>query len=246
MTITSRTTVASPLPPRVFLDFDGTITRRDAIDAILEAFADPSWKTIESAWASGQIGSRECLSAQMALVRATPAALDALLDDIALDPGLLTLLDQCAAASAPVAILSDGFDYCIKRILSRPSLKLGARLTGVPIVSSHLAWRDGRWLTSFEDDASCRHGCATCKPGAMARMNADGRPTLFVGDGLSDRFAAAVADVVMAKDGLADHCRARAIPFVRYDHLDEVAGWLADQRGAERSGEGGRSATGVS
>src|SRR5438876_1154800 len=51
----------SSITPTIFLDFDGTITRRDAIDAILDAYADPQWLDIEDAWKSGRIGSRECL-----------------------------------------------------------------------------------------------------------------------------------------------------------------------------------------
>ena len=62
----------------LFLDFDGTITRRDAVDAILEAYADPKWLTLEAEWRAGRMGSRDCLQAQMALVRATRKQLDSL------------------------------------------------------------------------------------------------------------------------------------------------------------------------
>src|ERR1700681_4641617 len=124
--------------PTVFLDFDGTITLRDATDAILDAFADPAWLQIEDAWLSGQIGSRECMAAQMALVTATQDQVDCLLDGIGVDPGFATLLDACAARAAPVHIVSDGFDYCIRRILERPSLNLVARLAGSQVVSSTL------------------------------------------------------------------------------------------------------------
>src|SRR5476651_2383699 len=91
----------------VFLDFDGTITLRDATDAILDAFADPAWLHIEDAWLSGRIGSRECLAAQMALVAATRDQVDRLLDDIDVDPGFALLLDACAARAVPVHIVSD-------------------------------------------------------------------------------------------------------------------------------------------
>src|SRR2546427_10001143 len=93
----------------VFLDFDGTITLRDATDAILEAFADPAWLEIEDAWLSGRIGSRECLARQMALVSATRDQVDRLLDDIGVDPGFPLLLDTCAARAVPVHIVSHGF-----------------------------------------------------------------------------------------------------------------------------------------
>ena len=52
----------------LFLDFDGTITARDVTDAILDAYAEPGWLAVEEAWKAGHIGSRQCLTEQMALV----------------------------------------------------------------------------------------------------------------------------------------------------------------------------------
>ena len=103
----------------LFLDFDGTITRRDAVDAILEAYADPEWLAFEAEWRAGRMGSRDCLQAQMALVRASRQQLDSLLDEIEIDEGLTPLLELCAAHDIPAHIISDGFDYCIRRILFR-------------------------------------------------------------------------------------------------------------------------------
>ena len=100
--------------PVVFLDFDGTISRRDATDAILDAYARPEWLQVEQAWAAGRIGSRECLTQQMALVEAGADDVNKLLDGIEIDPGLVPLLDACIADRVPVHIISEGFDYCIQ------------------------------------------------------------------------------------------------------------------------------------
>jgi 2-hydroxy-3-keto-5-methylthiopentenyl-1-phosphate phosphatase len=208
----------------VYLDFDGTITRSDATDVILAAFAAPHWMTLEDAWLAGEIGSRECLSGQMALVTATPAQVDHLLDDVKVDPGIVALLDACATRGTPVHILSDGFDYCIEHILRQPTLHLQAHLAGVSIVSSRLARVAGRWRATFPHPPQpCAHGCATCKPAAMAHLRLPGALTVFVGDGLSDRYAALYADVVFAKDRLAAFCEGAAIPYEPYDSLFAVA-----------------------
>jgi 2-hydroxy-3-keto-5-methylthiopentenyl-1-phosphate phosphatase len=206
----------------VFLDFDGTITRRDATDAILDAFADPAWLQIEDGWLSGRIGSRECLAAQMALVSATRQQVDRLLDEILVDPGLALLLDACRAHAVPVHVVSDGFDYCITRILGRPDSNFLTHLADSHIVSSSLRQEDGQWRTTFADPA-CAHGCATCKPAVMARLTAVGAVTVFVGDGLSDRYAAAHADIVFAKDTLATYCEHASIPYTPFDTLATVA-----------------------
>jgi 2,3-diketo-5-methylthio-1-phosphopentane phosphatase len=207
----------------LFLDFDGTLTRRDAVDAILEAYADPEWLRFESAWREGRLGSRDCLQAQMALVRASRGQLDALLDEIEIDEGLIPLLEMSAAHNIPVHIVSDGFDYCIRRILSR-SRRLGALLRGARICASRLEARGQLWRTSFPFfQQTCGHGCATCKPAVMRLLNPTNAPALFAGDGLSDRYAVDSADLVFAKNGLATYCKENGIEHASFINLNDVA-----------------------
>lgn len=209
--------------PIVLFDFDGTITRRDSVDAILEAYADTEWETVEEEWKSGRIGSRECLRAQMALVRATPRELDTVLDTIDVDEGLGAVVDVCATHDVAAYIVSDGFDYCIRRILSRPSLASHDRIRNFQVFCSHLEFREGCWDIEFPYFPQvCEHGCATCKPAVMRWLNHRGARTIFVGDGLSDRYAATSADFVFGKN-LAAYCREHAIQHSSYRKLDEVA-----------------------
>src|SRR5437667_5825953 len=152
----------------LFLDFDGTITRRDVVDAILELFADPGWLTLETEWRAGRMGSRDCLQAQMALVRASCQQLDSLLDEIEIDEGLSPLLQLCADHDIPTHIISDGFDYCINRILSRANKRMHSLLRGARICASRLEVRGHPWRTGFPFfNQTCAHGCATCKPAVM-------------------------------------------------------------------------------
>lgn len=218
------------LQPVLFLDFDGTIARRDVTDAILESFADDRWLEIERQWRSGLIGSRDCLRAQMALVRASRKMLDALIDSIEVDEGFALLLEVCARHGVAAHIASDGFDYCIRRILERPRLRLSGLLRGVRICASHLEEAcGGRWQTDFPFFKQvCAHGCATCKPAVMRLLNPAGAPAVFVGDGLSDRYAARAADLVFAKSSLAAHCRGHGPAYVPFEELDEVAAYLLD------------------
>ncbi len=215
----------------LFLDFDGTITTRDVVDAILETYADPEWITLEEEWRAGRIGSRDCLYAQMALVRATRKQIDALLDEIGIDEGLVALLQMCAARQIPAHIVSDGFDYCIRRILSA-SKRASALLPGGRVYAGQLESRGHLWRTEFPFfHQTCGHGCATCKPAVMRLLNSANAPVIFVGDGLSDRYAVESADLVFAKDGLASHCSEHSIEHMAYENLKDVAAqvdhWLA-------------------
>ncbi|SRR2546423_3930426 len=214
--------------PMLFMDFDGTITRRDVIDVILENYADERWLEIEKQWRAGRLGSRDCLRAQMALVRATRRELDDLIDSIQVDEGFALLLEICARHEIATHIISDGFDYCIGRILERPQLQLESLLRHTRICASHLEIDDhGWWRTSFPFfQQTCAHGCATCKPAVMRLLNREDAPSIFVGDGLSDRYAMESASLVFAKNGLAAYCRAQGIEYAPFDELDEVAAYL--------------------
>ena len=209
----------------LFLDFDGTVTRRDVVDVILETYADPRWLVFEAEWRAGRMGSRDCLQSQMAVVRATREQLDELLDEIEVDQGLASLLEMSAVHSVPAHIISDGFDYCIDRILARAGNGGGSPVTSVS--ASHLEPEGHHWHTEFPFfHQSCGHGCATCKPAVMRLLNLTNAPTIFVGDGLSDRYAVESADLVFAKNGLAAYCREQSIEHHSYENLGEVAAYL--------------------
>src|SRR5947209_20334058 len=172
---------AAGQPPILFLDFDGTVSERDAIDALLEAFADPEWLAIEAEWQAGRIGSRECLRAQMALLRATREEVNALLDSIKVDQGFATLLETCASLRVPVHIVSDGLDYCLQRILMHAGPRVARALANVQIYSSQLKLEGARWhVESANFGGECAHGCATCKPAVMRRLNHTRARTIFI------------------------------------------------------------------
>ena len=73
---------------------------------------------------------------------------------------------------------------------------------------------------------------------AMARLRPPGALTVFVGDGLSDQYAAMAADVVFAKAGLGAFCEQASIAYEPYESLSAVAisleRWLATGRSSPR------------
>lgn len=223
--------------PIVFLDFDGTISSCDVVDAVLQRFADPEWLRVEHEWAAGRLGSRECLRQQMALVRASGSKIETLLDDVQVDLGFVPLLETCNRHRLAVHIVSDGFDYFIRRILARLSPQAQQLLGGVRVCASHLEpLAGGRWRTAFPFFRTpCAHGCATCKPAVMRALNPSGAPALFVGDGLSDRYASVDAAVVFAKDKLARFCSEHGIAYVHYESLADVGAFIDETIRRERA-----------
>src|SRR5205085_6449898 len=187
---------------------------------------------------SSDVCSSDLLRAQMALVHATREQLEALVDSIEVDLGLAPLLETCARRRLAVNVVSDGFDYCIRRVLERPRLGLARLLRGVRVCASRLDFDvRGRLRLGFPYfQETCEHGCATCKPALIGRLNGAGAPSVFVGDGLSDRYAAACADIVFAKSSLARYCRGEGIEHVAYENLSQVAARLDAMLDSRRVG----------
>lgn len=213
---------------KFFIDFDGTISTTDVVDLVLEKFADAEWKRVEKEWAEGRIGSRECLSRQIALVRATNEDLKKLFCEVGIDSHFEGFLREAAARSLPLAIVSDGFDVAIQEILKRNITPV--LMDKLPIFCNRLEWAGGRPLAYFTGNGACTHGCANCKPAVMAQFRSPGDFLVFIGDGLSDRFAAEAADLTFAKGKLLDFCRERGLRHIEYRNFKDIQQWLIQSR----------------
>lgn len=185
------------------LDFDGTICPIDTTDFLLEIFADPQWHAIEARWQAGEISSRQCLAAQVALIRATPDAIRRALAGISLDPDARRFVAAVRRLGAGVSVVSDGFDISIAPLLAAAGLDLPVHCNTMRPVG------DDRWQASFSNG---KEGCGsgTCK---CAATEAAGRVVL-VGDGRSDFCLARHADFVLAKGSLASFCAREALPHI--------------------------------
>lgn len=192
----------------ILCDFDGTISCRDVTDFLLDRFGLPGYEALEQEWEEGRIGSRQCLQGQIALLQMRAADLDASLEQIDIDPDFAAFVAQAEAEGVPLHVVSDGLDYAIHHILGRHGL------AHLPVLANHLvATGPDSWRLEFSHAAaSCLQASGNCKCACTDRVRRPGRRVLFIGDGTSDFCAAGVADVVLAKDKLIQHCETRGIP----------------------------------
>jgi 2,3-diketo-5-methylthio-1-phosphopentane phosphatase len=217
------------MPLQFFCDFDGTVTRADVTDVLLEAFADPAWQDVEAEWLAGRIGSAACMARQVALIRAERAALDAAIDAVPIDPHFAAFAAYCRHQGFGLAIVSDGLDYAIRRILAR------AGVVGLPVFANHLQPLDhGRYaLTSPHGAASCDAGTCKCRIIDPDRSGT----TVLIGDGRSDFCGATAATLIFAKDKLLAHCRERRLPHRPYRDFRDVLALATAMAAARRDGE---------
>jgi 2,3-diketo-5-methylthio-1-phosphopentane phosphatase len=216
----------------VWIDFDRTITRRDVLDDLIEKYAvDTSWLEVEQLWQSGQIGSRECLQREFALIRIDDPSLDRFLDQIGIDPGFVRLVEFVNAHHVPMTIVSDGIDWFIDRVLRR------AGVANLPVRANTLS-RQGQTMALLcpHRDPACVTSAAHCKCSSIRVLGAANRRSIYIGDGRSDLCPARTCDVVFAKLTLAELLSAEKLPFIPYTNLNDVADTLAAAWGTPGAG----------
>jgi 2,3-diketo-5-methylthio-1-phosphopentane phosphatase len=202
----------------VICDFDGTVTTEDFIDNLLERHADPAWRQVEEEWKSGRIGSRECLTRQIGMVRCSPGQFAQLATGMKIDPGFAAFVALCRANVLPLRIVSDGLDVAIRAILAQHDLD------GLPIFANRLEYRSrSRMRILFpQARASCLAASGMCKC-AQAEAAAGGiAQTVLIGDGASDFCLARSADFVFAKGRLAAFCATEKIPFAPFGDFFDI------------------------
>ncbi len=211
---------------KFFIDFDGTITKTDVVDKILERFAAPEWKAIEKEWISEKIGSRECLSRQLRLVRATKEEFYDFLKTVEVDSGFVDFIACLDEWSIPAFVVSDGFDLVIREVLKRAFNGRPKLLSGLKVFCNNLEWTQDGFKVVFPENGLCEHGCASCKPHAIEKLVDKEDKIIFIGDGWSDRFAAEISDLVFAKNKLLSFCEQEKINSLSYQSFKDVQDWL--------------------
>lgn len=118
---------------------------------------------------------------------------------------------------ALVEVVSDGLGFYIESNLAA----LGVR--DVAIAKNDNTVQNGGAGMSFPFSHPTCFVCGTCKRERVRLHHDAGRVVVFIGDGTSDRYGAAHADLVFAKEGLARICRAEGWPFIEWDSFVDVS-----------------------
>jgi len=198
----------------VFLDFDGTISTADTGVHLLERLGRPGWREADERYAAGEIGSRECLVEQWALLPTTDeATMRAVAREVAVDPAFVPLVDGLRAAGATVTVVSDGFGFHVHDVCDP---------LGITVLTNAADFTTGQLTFPHADRCCPCTTCGTCKQAPIRDAQRAGRTALFVGDGTSDRKAVLVADLVWATGALAAWCEATGVSHTRFDTLEDV------------------------
>lgn len=216
---------------KIFLDFDGTITKNDVGEEIFRKFLDNAItdKIVEDLL-NDKISSRECWEN---LCKCTYSINKNELDDFILsqeiEPTLQTFVDYCEFHKHQLFVLSDGFDYYIEKILSRE------KLNHLKVYCNKLKLDEQGKLIPFFPyyDFNCK-STANCKRNHIIENSGEEDYTVFIGDGNSDKDPVQYVDFIFAKGDLLKFCENHRITYFPFRNFDDVILRLNDLNSRKR------------
>jgi 2-hydroxy-3-keto-5-methylthiopentenyl-1-phosphate phosphatase len=207
-------------PLAVLVDYDGTISLADVSDKILYQLLGDRYAEDDAAYTSGAVGSRTLFESQVKKLPGDPGPSVAIAEAQAHDPGFAGFVRLAQELEVPVEIVSDGFGFFIEPALH----DLG--VPDVPVVTARTFFDGTRAWMEFPNGHPDCFVCGTCKRQRVLGHQAAGRTVAFIGDGESDRYAAAYSDIIFAKHDLADLCRREGWPFKEWRDFASMTAWL--------------------
>jgi 2-hydroxy-3-keto-5-methylthiopentenyl-1-phosphate phosphatase len=207
-------------PLAILVDYDGTIAQTDVADKILHQFIGERYAADDAAYDAGLVGSRTLFESQVKLLPGVPDEVVALAEAQPHDSTFAPFVTRALELDVPVEVVSDGFGFYIGPALARMGVP------EIPIISARTTFDGAHARMEFPNGHPDCLVCGTCKRQRVLGHQAAGRTVVFIGDGESDRYAAAYSDVIFAKRQLIAMCREEGWPFTRWHDFAELREWL--------------------
>ena len=215
---------------KIFVDFDGTITREDIGEKMFLKFGDPiEAHRIIDRWIKKEITSIDTWRELCATVKNFDAKkFDLFLEEIDIDPTFKKFVDYCEKHNFELYVLSDGLDYYINRFLEREGL------SHLNTYSNKLTFEGEKLVPQFPyTDEECIQ-CANCKRNHIITHSSDEDYTVYIGDGYSDACPVQYCDFIFAKKSLLKFCEVNRISFSPYKNFNDVRRKLDQLREKKR------------
>lgn len=203
-------------PATVFCDFDGTITAVDTFDLLMQDTYGDVWRQLKGDLLCFRLTLRQVMNRLGTVLTAQHLrAMEERMATFAPRPGFLRFLDAMDRAGIPVVVVSGGFLPLVEAVLREHGHRFKAVIAGRPV-----PW----------DERGARHhihspyssGEELVAKALVMDKYGQGR-AIAIGDGITDLRMAEAADVVFARDLLADLLTERGTAFHPWRDFDDVA-----------------------
>ena len=204
---------------KVFVDFDGTITKQDVGEHMFLKFGDAEEaRNIIQRWFKNEITGIDTWNLLCGTVKDfDPGQFDKFLKTIEIEESFHKFVKFCEKNDMDIYVLSDGLDYYIEKLMERENL------SHLKIYSNNLSIdENGSLIPGFPyTDEECNL-CANCKRNHILNHSADDDITFYIGDGFSDTCPAQYVDFIYAKRTLLKYCETNRISYYPFNNFDDV------------------------
>jgi 2-hydroxy-3-keto-5-methylthiopentenyl-1-phosphate phosphatase len=209
----------TPQKFKIFIDFDGTITKEDVAESIFRSFGDKIKveKIIDDLLSDKISAKQSWVELCNSIDKIDANLLNDFIYKMEVDPEFHNMVKFCEGRNIQIVVLSDGFDYYIDMILKRE------KLNGLTYFSNHLTISpQNKLIPEFPfDDPHCRYS-ANCKRNHIINNSSDEDFTIYIGDGNSDKDTALYCDIIFAKKSLLNYCEKERVSFSPYKTFGDV------------------------
>jgi 2,3-diketo-5-methylthio-1-phosphopentane phosphatase len=206
-------------PIALLCDFDGTISRQDVGDLVLDNLVFPQIDAaLLEALGAEDPGSKHLYTQWYTLAPPSQQDFQQTIMQAEIGPDFQALYELAKRQGDAVAIVSDGFDAYIRPLLAR------ANISGIPAYSNVMGFGTSFKLDFPHHNPDCRF-CGVCKAAIALYYINRGFYTVYIGDGTSDRFPVHIAHQVFAKDALVDICEEEGIRYQPFSSFQDVVLW---------------------
>jgi 2-hydroxy-3-keto-5-methylthiopentenyl-1-phosphate phosphatase len=200
--------------PVIFCDFDGTVTEKDNIIAIMNRFAPEGWEELKEGVLNRSISIKEGVGKMFSLlpVSLKEEIIEFALENASIRPGFQEFLDFTREEGIPVYIVSGGIDFFLDPIINKFGPFAGVFCNESDFSKTTIKIE---WPNSCDDQ--CSNDCGCCKPSIMRKLEQSDTYKIVIGDSVTDLEAAKHADYVFARDYLKVKCEEWDIPHTPFE-----------------------------
>jgi 2-hydroxy-3-keto-5-methylthiopentenyl-1-phosphate phosphatase len=187
---------------RLILDWDGTCTLDDTMDALVREFG--AVELLDIHLDRSNVTLHQIIEDELGSIRVPLEEAQAwLVANVRLRPGFHKLVERFDPL-----LLSSNVRQLIEPVLEREGVE-------VELVANEL---EPGWTVRWRDETVCETCGQACKRGTLPA----GEEIVYVGDGFSDRCAALAADRVFATGPLARYLARESAAFTPFDDFHTV------------------------
>ncbi|MCC7431370.1 MtnX-like HAD-IB family phosphatase [bacterium] len=202
----------------IFCDFDGTITKDDSLQFLLDYYVGDKWYEIENQVEAGTLPENEALQLEMDFLKVSEQeAFETLGKHINIDETFGDFVLWCKSKGYEIFILSGGFRKIIEFTFKKNYIEAVEIFSNDIFIDSKNNWKVIPSATPKINNL-CNH----CKTYHLEKIREKVDKIVYIGDGTTDRCPAQKSDLIFAKNGLSKFLKEKNVPFFPFENFEEI------------------------